>query len=340
MLPEFSVIIPARNAAKTIAACLQAIDASSVLPSEVLVVNDGSSDATKDCASAYPCRIVDVCLQRGPMEARYEGARKAKSDILVFIDADVCVSPGSFEKILDHFKDAGLSAVTGLLAPTAPDENFFSAYKNEYMNFIFKRQPRESLFLYGSLWAIRAGDMIYFDAISKPFGSLVSDSEMGFRLRMSGKRILLDKTLAVTHLKKYQWYSLLQNDFKIPFLFSVMLLRYRAMFSKTRRRRFSHASTGQALATVLSGTAVATLILGCALVSGPLMVLALWQFFAVFLYWIPFLKQVYGARDAGWALKAAAWIPLDGAVMCAGMMSGFVYGLAGLFAENGTGCTQ
>jgi glycosyltransferase involved in cell wall biosynthesis len=82
-----SVIVPARNAAATLAATLQA--AQREQPAELIVVDDGSSDGTRDIAAAHGARVVDG-PRRGPGAARNAGAAGAAGDVLVFLDAD-CV---------------------------------------------------------------------------------------------------------------------------------------------------------------------------------------------------------------------------------------------------------
>ena len=248
-MQDFSVIIPARNAALTLEICLQAVFESSHKPQQVMVVNDGSSDATQDIAAYYPCRILNVNIGKGPMRPRFAGAREAKTDICIFVDADVRVKPDTFSKILAHFENPEISAVTGILNCGGGFQDFFSAYKNEYMNYIFKNRPRESGFLYGSLWAVRREDMIYFEPVSEPFGDLVSDSEMGMRLVREGKKILLDHSLEVEHWKKYSFRSLLRNDFMIPLMFSQLLPVYADPRKIAAAGGFSHVRIGQVAAS-------------------------------------------------------------------------------------------
>jgi len=163
---RFSVVIPARNAAKTIDRCLAEVFRSAVVPSEVIVVNDGSRDQTSEIVLEYPCRVVSVDIGKGPMQARFAGARIAEHPILIFVDADVCVKRDTFERILMHFEDESVHALTGVLSYEERAGSFFSNYKNVYMNYIFRKQPRESQFLYGSLWGVRKKDLIFFEPIS------------------------------------------------------------------------------------------------------------------------------------------------------------------------------
>ncbi|MBI3312626.1 MAG: glycosyltransferase [Candidatus Omnitrophica bacterium] len=315
---NFTVIIPARNAWKTLGVCLDAVLRSSSRPYEVIVVDDGSTDGTAAVASAYPCRVLSMNLGEGPMQPRFYGAREAKSEICIFVDSDVRVKADTFSKILKHFENSGISAVTGILEANGGCGGFFSAYKNEYMNYIFKKQPAQSHFLYGSLWAIRKKDLIYFEPVSAPFGSLVSDTEMGMRLAAQGKNIFLDYDLEIEHFKRYDFFKLLRNDFVIPFMFAQIFFVYAKSSQIASKKSFSHARAGQVFVSLLALLGFFSFLMGWIAVS-----LAL--FLMVEIYWGAFLKILTKNRGFLFACKAAVFIPLDAAVMFLGMVAGFVF---------------
>ena len=84
---DVSVIIPARNEAPSLQPLLAALVAQ--LPdAEIILVNDGSTDATVDICSRHPIRLVNHLYPRGNGAAIKSGARAARGDILVFMDAD------------------------------------------------------------------------------------------------------------------------------------------------------------------------------------------------------------------------------------------------------------
>ncbi|MFC7404882.1 glycosyltransferase family 2 protein [Georgenia alba] len=87
-----SVIIPALNAAETLPTQLDALAAQDVRgPWEVLVVDNGSTDATAEICEAYasrlPLRLLH-CRLRGTSPARNTGAAQAQGELLLFCDAD------------------------------------------------------------------------------------------------------------------------------------------------------------------------------------------------------------------------------------------------------------
>lgn len=97
--PSISVVIPAYNAATTLPLQLQALDEQEDAPPfEVIVVDNGSTDATAEVARhwrnrvLYPMRIVTAAAHQGPGYARNVGAAVAQADRLMFADADDVVS--------------------------------------------------------------------------------------------------------------------------------------------------------------------------------------------------------------------------------------------------------
>lgn len=93
MSPRFSVVIPAFNAAATLARAIESVRAQTWPAHEIIVVDDGSTDATAEVAR----RFADVRLIRqansGVSVARNAGAAAASGDWLAFLDADDSYAP-------------------------------------------------------------------------------------------------------------------------------------------------------------------------------------------------------------------------------------------------------
>lgn len=112
---KISFIIPAFNEERLIGRCLESVIAQDELHDfEVIVVDNGSTDATRSVVEAYPSvRIAYYTDKRGPAAARNEGARNASGELLVFFDADVVVPPDWTTKALRLFEDERLVGVSG-----------------------------------------------------------------------------------------------------------------------------------------------------------------------------------------------------------------------------------
>src|SRR3989344_8888766 len=84
-----SVIIPAFNEEKNIGECLKSLKNQSYKPIEIIVVDDGSSDSTRNIVKDFPDIKLLTQSHKGPGQAKNLGAGKAKGGILVFADEDM-----------------------------------------------------------------------------------------------------------------------------------------------------------------------------------------------------------------------------------------------------------
>lgn len=118
--PAVSVIVPARNAASTLGALLDALARQDVAERfEVLVVDDGSTDATAAIARGHP--VVTAVLTgagAGPGAARNVALAAARGSVLAFTDADCVPDPGWLRAGLAAL--AGADLVQGRVVPAGP----------------------------------------------------------------------------------------------------------------------------------------------------------------------------------------------------------------------------
>ncbi len=116
---RISIIIPAYNAASTLSACLTACLAQDYPDTEVLLVDDGSTDATPEIVQAFPKVIYLRQANAGPAAARNCGAAHATGDILVFTDSDCVPEPNWIRALVAEFGDntAGVGGTYGIANP-------------------------------------------------------------------------------------------------------------------------------------------------------------------------------------------------------------------------------
>src|SRR5689334_23313141 len=112
--PRISVIIPAYNYAGMISKTIQAVLAQDVSSQiEIIVVDDGSTDATAQVVRSFSQVKYIYQTNRGPAAARNRGAQESQGEYLFFTDSDCIPHPDWIQKMLPHFQDASVAVVAG-----------------------------------------------------------------------------------------------------------------------------------------------------------------------------------------------------------------------------------
>lgn len=96
---KISVVLPAKNESAAIAATVTGIR-QHCPHSEVIVVNDGSTDDTADVAAAAGAKVVHHPYSKGNGAAIKTGARAATGEVIVFMDADGQHDPADISRLL------------------------------------------------------------------------------------------------------------------------------------------------------------------------------------------------------------------------------------------------
>ncbi|MFB3906579.1 MAG: glycosyltransferase family 2 protein [Acidobacteriota bacterium] len=93
-----SVVIPVRNEAERLSRCLRSLKAQSAAGFEILVVDDGSDDASAEVACREGARVMRQ-EKKGAAAARNRGIREAAGDVILFTDADCVCDPHWVERL-------------------------------------------------------------------------------------------------------------------------------------------------------------------------------------------------------------------------------------------------
>ena len=159
--PTVSIIIPAYNEADVIGKCLQSCADQTVLPEEVLVVNNNSSDETvaivKKFAKDHPELPLKLLHEKeqGMVPARDKGLDEAVSDVLGRIDSDTILEPGWVEGVKEIFLDDMVDAASGpMLYHDMPLRRLGFRIDDKIRSFLHKTAKKHK-FVFGSNMAIR-----------------------------------------------------------------------------------------------------------------------------------------------------------------------------------------
>jgi GT2 family glycosyltransferase len=125
-----SFIVPSHNAERTLARCLTSIGAlrGDFELAEILVVDDGSTDATAQIARTFSVRVVSVNFLNRAATRNY-GARFATGDWLAFVDSDCVLDAGWLESLLTGMVGPRIGAAQGAIIPIGLTNNALDRYR-------------------------------------------------------------------------------------------------------------------------------------------------------------------------------------------------------------------
>lgn len=149
---KLSVVIPAYNAQKFISRCISSALASDLKEIEVIAVDDGSTDETKDILSwyenMYPQFFKKIFKENGgAAEARNYGISESKGHYIAFIDSDDMIRPDAYSTMYDSLQKTGADIAIGRLYKVDNDKYYvrhtlpLPAYKainpEDYLRLLF-----------------------------------------------------------------------------------------------------------------------------------------------------------------------------------------------------------
>ena len=195
---KISFAIPAYNEEHYLGDCLKAIvaqKAAAPCEVEIVVVNNASTDRTKEIAASFAkdgVRVVDE-MQKGLVHARRAGYTAATGDIIANVDADTRITPGWIKKVYRAFdRDPKLVAISGpFIYDDAPmGVRFWTRvfYIIGYIFYIINRFIlRVGSMLQGGNFVVRRSAMDAIGGYDESLSFYGEDSDVARRLSKVGK---------------------------------------------------------------------------------------------------------------------------------------------------------
>jgi glycosyltransferase involved in cell wall biosynthesis len=116
-LQTVSVIIPTYNRAGAVCQAIESALGQTVPPAQIIVVDDGSQDGTRERLTPYLDRISYVFQEnQGVSAARNRGVREAKSELIAFLDSDDVWHPRKLEVQLHYLQQYPETALIGAVS--------------------------------------------------------------------------------------------------------------------------------------------------------------------------------------------------------------------------------
>lgn len=184
-----SLVIPAYNDERYLKAALDSVANQTVMPDEVIVVDNNSTDSTATIAKSYPFVRLIKEKQQGVGFASHRGFLAAKSELIARIDADSVLEANWTEAAIKYFEHHDkIAAITGkCYFYDYPFRRSFSAYHAFFQNYL-QHLIAGTTVLWASNMVVRKS--VWQAAIAdQPIQSIHEDADMSLKLKKAGYSI-------------------------------------------------------------------------------------------------------------------------------------------------------
>ena len=208
---DVSLVIPARNCASTIGACLGA-----VVPMlegtplrEIIVVDDGSTDDTGKIVADFPVTCI-TGKGAGAGAARNAGWRAAHNPLIWFVDSDCVAEPDSLTLLLPHLDDPQVGGVGGSYGIMKSDSLLACLIHEEIVERHLAMPQRVDF--------LASFNLLYRRVILEQVGGFDErflkgqDAELGWRVLAAGYQLAFEVNSRVKHFHPVAWRSYLRTQ--------------------------------------------------------------------------------------------------------------------------------
>lgn len=191
-----SIVIPAYNEADFIEQCLDAIQAQTIVPKEVIVVDNNSTDNTAEIAAKYPFVTVLREPRQGVVFARDRGFDAASGEIIGRIDVDTIIPADWVENIQQIFEDSRVSAISGVM-----HYDVGLAKLVDKIDLFFRRRlarllaETDTIYLQGASMAMRRSAWLRVRHAMCRKSNMHEDFDLAIHLQEYGHEVAFDERL-------------------------------------------------------------------------------------------------------------------------------------------------
>ena len=231
-----SVVMNAYNCEKYIKEVLDAIIGQTIIPHEIIIVNDGSTDKTLQILKEYPKTLKRESKNRFVLVEKYRiinqenkgiaasanrAIKEAKGKFIVFIESDAVVEPKFIEKSIKYLESNKKIGVVAGYIKTANPEKFWArmmGYDLEYRYDHIKKGEKavevQHLSPNNTVYRREVFDKVkYFDESY----NYCQDVEFSYRVKREGFKMVLLKNTGCKHYWKETFFEFTKQQFNVAY---------------------------------------------------------------------------------------------------------------------------
>jgi 4,4'-diaponeurosporenoate glycosyltransferase len=188
-----SVVIPARNEEATVATLLESLGRLTVAVTDIVVVDDGSQDATASVARSAGAVVLPAAAPppgwTGKAWACHVGARATSGDLLLFLDADTVLAPDALDGLLELYeRHRGLLSVQPFHSVVRTYEQLSSYFNvvSLLASAAFARPPERRAMAFGPCLLTSRADYEYAGGHAAVRGEILDDVQLAAAYHRAG----------------------------------------------------------------------------------------------------------------------------------------------------------
>ncbi len=252
-IPEFSVVVPVRDLSDSLARCLEGLEQQSNREqTEVIVVDDGSTDGSLEVARRSGVRVVCQARQ-GAAAARNRGVTEARGRIVLFLDADCIPRPDWAYQLTRPLLQGSANVTVGKYV-SQQKEWAARLIQLELEDRYSRMQARETIDFINTGTCALSRDLLQQNPFDTVFGRL-EDLDLSFRLAHRRTLMLFVPEAEVQHQHPQTLWRYMKRKFRYaryaPLLYRRFPEKTLSDSSTPKKRRLQLALLGLGLLSLI-----------------------------------------------------------------------------------------
>lgn len=199
-LPSVSLYICCYNRAELLRRALITVQKQTLAPSELLVVDDGSTDGTGDVALSLGAQVIRHEVNRGVAAGRNSAIKQAHGELIANLDSDLEADPFWLECLVSSWLEQPSAALCGMLFEKLT-LSVANRFRETAMSLHHGQKVRDDTHFFGSNGLLSRGFYEQLGLYNETYNRAYDDTDFSQRLKNDKSKIIYDPRALCFHLK-------------------------------------------------------------------------------------------------------------------------------------------